>query len=75
MFQKTIDTLLHERDRMEDYLKLKTEKKDWHAVADAAMDLRELEVELNIYRTYEKINQERMLKPIAGTGKNPSQNV
>jgi hypothetical protein len=26
------------------YLKMKTEVGDWHAVADAAMDLRELEL-------------------------------
>jgi hypothetical protein len=29
---------------MIDYLKMKTELGDWHAVADAAMDLRELEL-------------------------------
>ena len=29
---------------MIDYLKMKTELGDWHAVADAAMDLRELEI-------------------------------
>ena len=32
------------------YLKLKVEEQDWHGVADAAMDLREIEVEL-ILRT------------------------
>ena len=29
---------------MINYLKMKTELGDWHAVADAAMDLRELEL-------------------------------
>lgn len=29
---------------MIDYLKMKTELGDWHGVADAAMDLRELEL-------------------------------
>lgn len=36
-----------ERKRfMIDYLKLKIQEQDWHGVADAAMDLREIEVEL-----------------------------
>lgn len=30
------------------YLKLKVEEQDWHGVADAAMDLREIEVELSL---------------------------
>jgi len=28
---------------MVDYLKMKVEERDWHGVADAAMDLREVE--------------------------------
>lgn len=34
----------HEKKVLIEYLKMKTEIQDWHAVADAAMDLRELEV-------------------------------
>lgn len=30
------------------YLQMKLNEQDWHAVADAAMDLRELEKELNV---------------------------
>ena len=35
---------------MTQYLLLKVEEKDWHGVADAAMDIRELEAKLGVYR-------------------------
>lgn len=39
--------LRYERIRkMETYLRLKTDERDWHGVADAAMDLRDLESEI-----------------------------
>lgn len=41
-------TLHDKRDTLIDYLKLKTEEADWHGVADAACDLRELEVEIRL---------------------------
>lgn len=37
-------TLTERRAAMILYLKLKVEEGDWHGVADAAMDLREIEV-------------------------------
>lgn len=37
-----------ERIRMHDYILLKLRKQDYHAVADAAMDLRELDAKLEI---------------------------
>jgi len=36
---------------MIEYLKLKVTEEDWHGVADAAMDLREIEVELKFAGT------------------------
>lgn len=33
------------RETMIAYLKLKVEEQDWHGVADAAMDLREIDAE------------------------------
>lgn len=32
------------------YLKMKVEEHDWHGVADAAMDLRELEAQLQVLK-------------------------
>lgn len=40
--------LQEERNRMIDYVKLKVNKEDWHGVADAAMDLREIDAKLSI---------------------------
>ena len=37
-----ITTLLEEKQGMVDYLKLKLTQEDWHGVADAAMDIREI---------------------------------
>lgn len=39
---------------MIEYLMSKVAVKDWHAVADAAMDLRELEVELRLAKEHEQ---------------------
>lgn len=40
---------------MVEYLKLKVEEQDWHGVADAAMDLREIEVELQFTKELEPV--------------------
>jgi hypothetical protein len=40
--------LLSQRQTLLDYLEMKVEVEDFHAVADAAMDLRELDVRLRI---------------------------
>jgi hypothetical protein len=40
--------LLKERETMIEYLHLKVEIEDWHGVADAAMDLREIDVRLKM---------------------------
>lgn len=36
------------------YLRMKVDEEDWHGVADAAMDLREIEIEIKCYKTDEK---------------------
>ena len=35
-------SLFEQKQRMVDYLKLKLSQEDWHGVADAAMDIREI---------------------------------
>jgi hypothetical protein len=41
------------RDTMIDYLIMKVEEQDWHGVADAAMDLRELDREIQVRDEYD----------------------
>lgn len=41
-------SLLKQREVLITYLEMKTEVEDWHAVSDAACDLRELDVRLKI---------------------------
>lgn len=48
MAKESIQTLAQKRERMINYLKLKVEEEDWHGVADAAMDLREIEAKLKM---------------------------
>jgi hypothetical protein len=38
--------LLEQKKVLIDYLLMKVSTEDWHGVADAAMDLRELEIEI-----------------------------
>lgn len=40
--------LTREKHGMTEYLKLKLEQQDWHGVADAAMDIRELVAKLDL---------------------------
>lgn len=46
----TLPELLKQRDRLIEYLKLKTDMQDWHGVADAAMDLREIDAKIETYK-------------------------
>jgi hypothetical protein len=34
------------------YMRIKIDQADWHAVADAAMDIRELEAKIKVYEEY-----------------------
>ena len=44
----TLEQLEQRRASMINYLKLKIEEEDWHGVADAAMDLREIEAKIEM---------------------------
>lgn len=44
--QKAINNLI-------DYMRSKIDLKDWHAVADAAMDIRELEAKIEVLKELE----------------------
>ena len=46
---KRIEELNTSIDQMISYMKLKIEQRDWHAVADAAMDIREMEAKKQVY--------------------------
>ena len=50
--QDELAKLIEEKTRMIEYLRLKTEKGDWHGVADAAMDLREVDAKLDLTRDF-----------------------
>jgi hypothetical protein len=46
VFNRVTDPLCIQRRALITYLKVKTEAEDWHAVADAAMDIREIDARL-----------------------------
>lgn len=43
--------LAHERDVLERYLEAKLSARDWHAIADVACDIRELEAQIKLIKT------------------------
>lgn len=45
--------LLGQKEGMVKYLLLKVDKEDWHGVADAAMDIREIEAKLSTLKIIE----------------------
>jgi hypothetical protein len=47
---KAIGDLNKEIDGLTEYMKLKMQQRDWHGVADAAMDIRELEAQILILK-------------------------
>ena len=51
--EETKTSLSKQLDRMKSYLLLKFEVADWHGVADAAMDIREIEAKLTILKNIE----------------------
>lgn len=50
---EAIGLLLQNKQGMKDYLLLKLQEEDWHAVQDAASDIRDIE---SAIRTLNKIN-------------------
>lgn len=53
---KNIARLEKRLEGMKKYLMLKFEEEDWHGVADAAMDIRELIAELEAYKAFKSSN-------------------
>jgi hypothetical protein len=53
---KKSDQVIQHRDTLIHYLKHKVTICDWHGVADAACDLREIEVELRMLHEREREN-------------------
>lgn len=50
-----IEILMEERRRLIDYIKAKvTGDEDWHAVSDAANDIREVDCKINLYKKLEE---------------------
>lgn len=45
-----IETLESKIQNLVQYINMKITLRDWHAVADAAMDIRELEAKIQVYR-------------------------
>jgi hypothetical protein len=41
-------TTQQQKETLVSYLRMKVDEQDWHGVADAAMDLRELEIKLQM---------------------------
>lgn len=48
------ETLENRLEKMKTYLLLKFEEGDYHGVADAAMDIREIEAQLNLIEKLER---------------------
>lgn len=46
-------TLEEQKEIMKKDLTMKYQRGDWHGVADAAMDLREIEVEIRLAKEYQ----------------------
>lgn len=49
--EESVLSLSKQLDRMKSYLLLKFEVSDWHGVADAAMDIREIEAKLSVLKS------------------------
>lgn len=53
-----IDVCLRQKEVVIDYMYQKIKAEDWHAVADAAMDIRDLEAEMKGYKNCLEMNVE-----------------
>lgn len=49
LYDKEVTALERQIEGLKDYCQMKLTAEDWHAVSDAANDLRELEAELRVY--------------------------
>jgi hypothetical protein len=60
-------TTQQQKETLVAYLRMKTDEQDWHGVADAAMDLRELEIKLQMESklAYSKQSNIQQAEPLA----------
>jgi len=49
-----LEILLRQKKSMVEYLLLKVEQEDWHGIADAAMDIREIVAKISILEDIKK---------------------
>lgn len=56
--ESLVRSLQNRRKLMQEYLQLKVGEEDWHGVADAAMDLRDIDSEILGYTTITKFISE-----------------
>jgi hypothetical protein len=52
-YKHAIEDFKEQIEELSDYLQLKVKQADWHGVADAAMDIRELEAKINLLKELE----------------------
>lgn len=55
MYSNQLSTLIFQINSLTSYMQTKIEARDWHAVADAAMDIRELEAKIEVYKSLESL--------------------
>jgi len=48
---QNVALLLNQKRSLIDYLRTKIDSEDWHAVQDAASDIREIEAKLRVYKS------------------------
>ena len=51
--------LIQRREILIAYLKMKMEEEDFHGVADAAMDLREIDAQIAVFKSHGLIKKKR----------------
>ncbi len=52
-YKHAIEDLEEQIEELSDYLQLKVKQADWHGVADAAMDIRELQAQIKLLKQLE----------------------
>lgn len=59
LFDEKIKAIAEKKVKMIGYAQLKLDEKDWHGLADAAMDLRDMEAEINTLEEMKTLASER----------------
>ncbi len=53
----SVQATINQINILKQYLMLKVNDEDWHGVADAAMDIRELKAKLDVYLVHEEMQK------------------